>query len=116
MKTEFILTVFILVFFIAGCQSVSGPKSNLKTNDETQSALESIAGSMAGKDLSEDDLKKLKGQLQHDPQAREAVRTLTDTLSNPKGVVKYCPIDGKRYSEKFDICPVHHVKLKIVGE
>ena len=30
--------------------------------------------------------------------------------------VKYCPLDGKRYSPTMTICPVHGVELKDVSD
>ena len=116
MKIKLWNVIPISCFLLVGCRTVNQPSAQLKANQEAQGALTSVAGSLAGKDLSENDLKNLKRQLQHDPEAREAVETLTNTLSNQKTIVKYCPVDGERYSEKFETCPTHNTKLKIVGE
>ena len=61
---------FSLLFFM-GCQTVSPPNSQdqkkAENLQEVQSALGVVAGAVAGKELSPEELKKLGQQIQSDP-------------------------------------------------
>ena len=57
------------------------------------------------------DLKKLAVQVQKDPQARSAVTAVNSAFNMRDTAVKYCPVDGKRFSSRLEYCPEHHVKL-----
>ncbi len=53
------------------------------------------------------------------PNRAEAISALTTMTQGLTGLsarhtVKYCPVDGQRFSADVDICPIHHVKLKWV--
>ena len=57
------------------------------------------------------DLKTLAAQLRKDPQAQSAVTAVNSSFGIEDTGVKYCPVDGKHYSSRLDVCPVHKVKL-----
>ena len=103
-----------------GCQTVSPPNSQdqkkAENLQEVQSALGVVAGAVAGKELSPEELKKLGQQIQSDPAVQSAVAEITDTLSVQPAVVKYCPLDGQRYAPELEYCPVHGVVLETLKE
>ena len=114
-----IIAVFLAAFIClgqAGCRTVPVQKSSQETNQDAQSALRVVAGSMVGKDIDEKDLQNLKDQVQHDPEARGAVETLTGTFASQKNIVKYCPVDGQHFDASVTRCPVHGVELKTAEE
>ena len=42
---------------------------------------------------------------------QEVVSALGTAFNIQDTGVKYCPVDGKRYSSRMDLCPGHKVKL-----
>ncbi len=113
--------LFLCVFiFLAGCTSTAhnaktvGPHAPGESQKDVISAMESVLGNVAGKPVSQKDLEKLNRAIQKDPEAKSAVQTITNSL-RAEQVVKFCPIDGERYSPKFENCPVHHVPLKTLA-
>ena len=58
-------------------------------------------------------LKNLAVQVQKDPEARSAVRSINTALS-PQHTVKYCPENGERFSADMTYCPDGKVKLEWV--
>jgi len=104
------LLIFPLLF-ILGCQTAQpGPKSN---NTDTISALTKVTQGLTNKPVTEADLKNLAQQAATDPQARSALQEINSALG-AQHRVKYCPVDGQRFSAEVVDCPVHHVKLKWV--
>ena len=45
---------------------------------------------------------------------REVMSALGTAFNIQDTGVKYCPVDGKRYSSRLDMCPEHKVKLLLV--
>ena len=112
MRRDFFVTAFLaMTLSIMGCQS-SAPKPG-PTRAESMSALTTMAHGLTNKPVSETDLKHLTVQVAKDPQAQSALRSINTALS-PEHTVKYCPVNGQRFSADVVICPVHHVKLKWV--
>ena len=107
---KFLLAVTLIVC-LCGCQTVSQkPK---QTQAETVSAMTTMTQGLTNQPVTEAQLKHLAIQVSKDPQAQSAVRSINTALS-AQHTVKYCPVDGERFSGDMDICPVHHVKLKSV--
>lgn len=96
MRRSRITVVAGLALLLAGCQSA--PKKEAGTTVI-------VGGSRV-------DLKVLAAQIQRDPQARSAVTAVNSSFSIQDSGVKYCPVDGKRYSSRLEVCPEHKgVKL-----
>ena len=49
-------------------------------------------------------------------EAASAIHSVADALRGQSGTVKYCPVDGKRYSAHLEMCPEHQVPLKEMEE
>ena len=106
----------ILFFFLsafAGCASTSakGP-AGAETSNDALSAVGQVADALTGQSLSDEQKKKLTKDIQKDKEAQSALRSIADAMDVKKSGVKYCPVDGKRYSVNQDLCPVHHVRLE----
>ena len=111
-----ILIVLFLTSFI-GCQTAHPAKTGETTREEeANQALRKVAAAMRGKPLSDAEVKNLSQQLKTDPEARKAVQSITGSMAGKQNSVKYCPIDGKRYSASLFECPEHHVPLKELDE
>ena len=113
MKQFFPAMVFLVIvlFSLGGCQTpVPKPKPD---RAETLAALTTMTRGLTNKNISEDDLKNLAHQVARDPQAQTAIKSINSAFS-ASHTVKYCPIDGQRFSGEMTDCPVHHVKLKWV--
>lgn len=116
--------VFIIVaVFIGGCASSSSNKVKIlrpqavgESSEDVMSAVEQVLGSVSGKPVDQKGLKDLNKELRENPEAQSAVKVIKDSVSGQGKVVKYCPIDGQRYSPKFDSCPLHHVLLKSLND
>ena len=88
-----------------------------ESQKEMKSSLEAIAKSIAGKDLSAEELRKLEKQMRTDKDAQSAVKSITNDLGGTeKKIIKYCPVDGQRFSARVPMCPEHNVALKIISE
>ena len=121
MRRQLIFCLGLLV--LAGCATASqkpgtvlGTQARGESRGDAVSAMSHVVGAVSGQEINAKDLRKLNARIAKDPQAKSAVRAITNSLSGDGQVVKYCPIDGERYSAKFEFCPVHKVRLKIVGE
>ena len=114
--------IIVLVVFV-GCATTSSDKAKVvrpqavgESSQEIMSAVEQVLGSVSGKPIDQKGLKDLGKELRTNPEAQSAVAVIKDSVSGQGKVVKYCPIDGERYSPKFDSCPVHHVLLKSLND
>jgi hypothetical protein len=99
---------------LAGCQSIpKNPDLHPKeSSKEILTAVGQVADALAGQELTEDQKKKFTRDIQKDKDAQSALRSIAGAMDAKKAVVKYCPLDGKRYSVDLQMCPVHHVKLE----
>ena len=100
--------MIVIVSFL-GCATLKQKQS--REAEDMTTALQSVAGALAGQELTAEDIKSLKKEIQTNDETRHAVKEITDSLQQP-AQVKYCPIDGQRYSAGLKLCPVHHVELK----
>jgi hypothetical protein len=110
-----ILLIFILSFFLSSCQTLSNKTNPQKAaRQEGEESLYAIAGAVIGRPLTEEDKKKVQEQYLKNPEAKESMEAITGALSD-KSPVKYCPVDGQRYSGHLNVCPDHwNVELKIL--
>lgn len=116
------LYIIVLVFF-TGCATSTPDKDKIvrpqavgESSQDVMSAVEQVLGSVSGKSIGQKGLKELGKELRENPEAQSAVAVIKDSVSGQGQAVKYCPIDGQRYSPKFDSCPMHHVLLKFLND
>jgi hypothetical protein len=107
----------MLVGLLAGCQTTH-PKNgqDRQTTQETLDAVGSVTGALTGKELSEEEKRKMVRDLKNDKEAQSAMRSISGALDVKQTGIKYCPIDGQRFSADMEICPVHKVKLKELSD
>ena len=121
-KSIKLLFLFIFLFFISGCISTTSnnPENNIKkvfNTSQTENikdaatALESVSEAITGKELTDDQARKLANDLRKDKDTQTAVKKITDSLEGKKIDIKYCPTDGKRYSSGMEYCPGTDIKL-----
>ena len=103
MRIFFVLVVLICM---AGCSTTP-----ISQKQEATSALKTVAGGLSGKEIKDEDLKNLAQRMQKDKETQSAVQVLTGTVAQKSVAVKYCPVDGKRFSGQLTVCPEHHVEL-----
>ncbi len=107
----FVASLLAMTLGFMGCQTAAyNPKP---TQADTISALTTMTQGLTNKPITETQLKNLAVQVAHDPQAQSALHSINTALS-PQHTVKYCPVDGERFSADMEYCPIHHVKLKWV--
>lgn len=112
--------LFILVF-VTGCatspslRKESGQATDEKKYKEGQKevvdSIEKVTGALSGQDIRREDLENLSRQIKKDEDTRSAVQKVTGAVSGQEIKVKYCPLDGKRYSADLEFCPGTGVKL-----
>ena len=110
------LGILVIICVVAGCRTIPAARSEGETDREAQEALTAVAGAVAGKPLSQEEIRQLEKQLREDKEAQSAVQAITGSMSASTPVVKYCPITGKRYAPHMEFCPEHNVPLKVVDQ
>jgi len=117
--------VVVLMLTLSSCVSTSRQnRSGVATAagqkpenwHEVESAVGAVVGSVSGQEVTSGDLRKLDRQIRTDDETKSAVNVLENSLSGKTSGVKYCPVDGKRYSARLEICPEHKVQLKFLEE
>ena len=106
-----ILPVLAAALLFAGCQTAPVRQTS---QTETVSALTTMTTGLTGQALSEEDLKKAAAQIQKDPDAQSAVAAVAASFTQEPGDIKYCPVDGTRYSGNLTKCPKCGATLKPV--
>ena len=87
----------------------------LDTPEKKDAALKAVAEEISGKELTDEEFGDLKKKLTETEESQSAVTAIKESFSPQTPVViKYCPVDGKRYAARLEECPEHKVKLKIV--
>ncbi len=102
---------FCLVVFLAGCATTPKQESLRIQDREAIEALKSVTGAVSGQEIDDKKLKDIAVEMRKDPEARSAVESVTQSLRGEKNI-KYCPVDGKRFSGHLEICPEHKVRLE----
>ena len=105
--------ICLIVLFIVGCQTAPKQKAG-ESREEVISAIGTMTQGLTNANISEADLKRLAVQVEKDPQAQSAVKAVNSAFSVEDTGVKYCPVDGKRFSSRLETCPDHKVKLLAV--
>lgn len=73
-------------------------------------------GAVTGEKVDDQKLREISKKAQTDPETREAVQAVAEGLSGSPAHIKYCPVDGKRFSSQIADCPEHQVPLKFPDE
>jgi len=109
------LLVFLVPVLAAVCGCATGQKNMVKSDQgDAVAAVGAVAGTLSGKAVNEKDLRNMAGQIAKDKDARTAVEKITDSFDGKKNMIKYCPVDGKRFDAGFTKCPEHGVELEIL--
>ena len=113
--------VIVGLFFLAGCATAASKKNAAETGSaesaaEVSSALQAVVGAVSGQPVDEKALQDLARDMKKDPQTETAVQSVTEALTGANRVIKYCPVDGKRFGGKVETCPEHNVPLKKMEE
>lgn len=114
--------IVTLIFLMAGCGTTvqSGrtvrPMSEDESPKDVESAMGAVVGSVTGQPVGSKDLRNLGQQVRTDKEAQSAIESITGVVNDPAAMGKYCPVDGERYSGKFEVCPKHNVPLKYIEE
>jgi hypothetical protein len=104
-----ILPILLLVFF-TGCQTA--PKNLSESDREALEAVGSAAEALTGKQLSDEEKRQVLNDLQKDKEAQSAMKSISGALDVKQTGIKYCPVDGRRFSADVQECPEHKVMLK----
>jgi hypothetical protein len=111
-RSNLLTACLAALLFLGGCQTASKKTDLQKESDkEVMSAIGSVTEGLTNSPMNEQDLKRLGKQVQKDPQAASALKAVNSAFSAQDTGVKYCPVDGKRYSSRLEDCPDHKVKL-----
>jgi hypothetical protein len=112
MSLRSLLLIIGIAIFFYGCQTT---QSNRPVTRQDIDAVKRVASEIAGREVSEEELYRLGKMMQANAQTQEAVGVITNTLTQ-KPIIKYCPVDGKRFAPNITICPQHNVELKVLED
>ena len=112
-KEKKFLIFLVLSIFGAGCHTGKAAERK-RLKQENVKTMISVAGGLSGRPVSAEELENLNKQISYNQEVQKAVESLGNTLENKPLVIKYCPVDGKRFSSQLEICPEHRVPLKIL--
>ena len=101
----------ILCLFLTGCQSTQLAISEEETPEDLKQAIGSVAEALSGEELSEEEVGELTNQIQNDPEAQAAIKSISDSFSEEVRV-KYNPQTGERFAPHLTHDPVTGVELK----
>jgi len=113
MKKVAVFVCSVLLFPGCATQQASAPRA--ETPREQVGALQDVVTAVSGEEVTERDLRNAVRKSRTDEDTRTAIEAVGGAMSG-EVTVKYCPVDGKRYSAQMQECPVHHVPLKTVEE
>ena len=108
---KFFLPLLIFIF-LYGCQTFQHKDLSKEKISQEENDLRSVAGSVGGGPLTEEEFKNLKKQAQSNPEAQSAVESIKNSWQKNKQNIKFCPVDGERFSATVTTCPTHGVELK----
>ena len=113
------LSLIIFLVFFSGCSSTAKTSpggQTVESRQEAISAMQKVLTNVSGEEIDERKLRELNSQIQKNPEAKQAVESIANSMSGQGIVIKYCPVDGQRFSAKFTQCPEHKVVLKILND
>jgi hypothetical protein len=104
----------VVCILLVGCQSA--PKKQPESTQEILEAVGSMTGALTGQTMTDDQARKTIAAIQKDKEGQSALRSIAGAMDVTKTGIKYCPVDGQRFSADLDECPEHKVKLKDLVE
>ena len=104
--------VMILLSCVTGCQTMSRRRHSLETGGDGRRALVSMTEALAGRALSEEEIRHLEQQIKTDKEAQTAIQSIADAVVGQQARAKYCPAGGEHYAPHLAVCPLHKVPLK----
>lgn len=111
-QTFFFFFGFICVVLLNGCVTTDKKKS-VSSRQDVEASIEAVVEAVSGQDISPDEMQKLKKQIRKDPQTRQSIQTISEVYTGSH-IIKFCPVDGRRYSSSIINCPDHEVELEIL--
>lgn len=108
--TRTLPAVVICVFFLTGCATAQKVQRQREYLEETEMAVGEIAEAVTGRELTEEEKKRLEDQIKNDPEAQSAMQAIADSHTKPLRM-KYSPATGKRYAGHLEVDPETGVKL-----
>ena len=111
--------VAIVSFGSGGCASAQRSRITGSHTPATRSAaeippeaVEAVATAVVGRPVKRSEVKDIYRRAGRDPEAREALSTLSTAVTGRRPFPVYCPVDGERYSPSLTVCPRHGVALR----
>ena len=108
----------ILCVFLVGCQTT--PKKDLsrpqESAQEVLGAVGSVTGALTGQEMTSEETRRVMENLQKDKEGQSAMRSISGAMDVKRSGIRYCPVDGKRFSADLVECPEHKIKLKDLVE
>ncbi len=118
MPKTILATALLLFLFSAGCQT--SPSKNADpsfgSKKEMAQAIGQVADAITGQELTDEQKRKLTKDIQSDKDTQSALNVIADAMDLKGVIVKYCPVDGQRFSPNLENCPVHNVKLEVLTD
>jgi beta-xylosidase len=105
-----------LLFVIWGCSTSSQNLKKAHDQEVMIDAVKTVAESVGGREMSDQDMKNLIRDIRTDPDTRSAVEAIQSAV-NPQsddGRIKFSPATGKRYAPHMEYDPETGVKLEYV--
>ncbi len=114
MSARTVILAILFLFPFCGCQSV--PKNGPESDQEALEAVGSATEALTGKQLTDEEKRQLLRDLQKDEDAQSAMKSISGALDVKQTGIKYCPVDGRRFSADVVDCPDHKVQLKELSD
>ncbi len=99
----------ILFLTASGCAST--PRRQAEEPKEEVTAIQSVMGAVSGQEVDEKRLRELAVEMKNNKETQSAVESVAGSLGGTVAI-KYCPIDGQRFSSRLERCPEHNILLK----
>ena len=114
LKNHQFFLITALCLLLLGCKTTDHTVQ--KNEEDIHKAVGTMAEVVGGQSLTEEQVKRLEYEISKDPEAQKAASMVTESLTGHGRIIKYCPVDGTRFAPHFEVCPVHHVSLKILED
>ncbi len=109
-----LLVYIIFLTFFSACATAPNPGRPAETVHQQTSAAQKVLGSITGRDVSRNELKRVVNDIKTNAESRGAVEKILGSGSAP--VIKYSPKTGKHYSGNVDVDPETGEKLEVLAE
>ncbi len=109
---KYVLLSGCVFCILSGCQTATLKKSAGETTPDIISAVGSMTEGLTNQDISQEDLRRVAKQAQQDPSVQQAIESVNNAMQATQTGIKYCPLDGKRFSHRLSTCPHCGATLK----